>query len=131
MSNVQKVTLLNKPIKLGIMGIELTWLQWLLMLVATIVAFVVGSNFPFNNIKAGGAPLGLWVGLAVFCAALIFIHMSEMKPWCWWRNLFYYRLHVLPSVFLPHPEEAPIYPDPTKVDAKKRTDDEEIYVEAS
>jgi hypothetical protein len=54
--------------------------------------------------------------------------MSEVKPWAWWRNLVLYRLKMVPTEFLPHPEPAQEYPDPTIIDVKKRSSD--IYVDA-
>jgi len=123
MSQVHKVIILNKPLKI----FDFTPLQLILLLVSTVVALIVGSKMP-GNWKINGLPVGFLVGMVIFCGALVVVKMSEVKPWIWWKNLLVYRLRMAPTIFMPRPEEEAIYPDPTIIEAKKSSD--EFYVEA-
>jgi len=124
MSQIHKVILLNKPLKI----FDFTPLQLVLMFMSTIAAFWVGSSIP-QGWKVGNLPTGFVVGMLILCAAIVLVKMSEVKPWAWWRNLLLYRLNMVPTVFLPRPEPGQLYPDPTIIDAKKRSD--EYYVESN
>lgn len=115
--------MLNKPLKI----FDFTPFQLILMFVAVITAFIAGSNVP-HDWKINNLPAGFILGLLIICGAIVFVKMSEVKPWAWWRNLVMYRLNMLPTTFLPHPEPGHVYPDPTIIDVKKRTD--EYYVDA-
>jgi uncharacterized membrane protein required for colicin V production len=123
MSQIHRVILLNKPLKI----FDFTPLQLILMFTATILSFVIGSNIP-GNWKINGLPVGFLIGMTIFCAALAFVKMSEFKPWPWWRNRILYPLKLIPTEFLPHLEPAQLYPDPTIMDVKKASDD--YYVDA-
>ena len=124
MSEIQKVILLNKPMKI----FEFTPLQWALMFVSTILAFTVGSNVP-HDWKIANVGVGIWLGIIIVCLAIVLVKMGEVKPWLWWRNDVVYRLHMMPTVFMPRPEPGQVYPDPTIIDVKKRSD--EYYVDAN
>jgi hypothetical protein len=98
------------------------------MLVTSIIGgLLIASNMPkdwkFNNV-----PAGVFVFVAVVGAAMVLGKMSEVKPWMWWKNMLFYRLGIIPSVFVPKPEPAPLYPDPTIIETKKKSDG--YYVEA-
>ena len=45
----------------------------------------------------------------------------------WWRNAFLYRLKLVPEVFIPKPEDAPLYPDPTIIE---KSVGEEFYIDS-
>jgi len=124
MSQIHKVILLNKPLKI----FDFTPFQLILMFCATITAFIVASNIPQSYKLPNGLPVGFVVGMLIFCGAIVVVKMSEVKPWAWWRNLVLYRLNMVPTVFLPRPEPGQLYPDPTIIDAKRRAD--EYYVES-
>ncbi|HEY9679462.1 MAG TPA: hypothetical protein V6C76_15750 [Drouetiella sp.] len=123
MSQVHKVIVLNKPLKI----FEFTPIQLIMLIIAIVGGLLIATNMPkewkFNNV-----PAGVFVFVAVVGAAMVLGKMSEVKPWQWWRNLVFYRLGLISDQFIPKPEEAPIYPDPTIVEAKKKT--ERYYVEA-
>lgn len=123
MSQIQKVILLNKPMKI----FEFTPFQLVLMFVSTITAFIVGSNVP-HDWKIANLPAGFIIGLVIICLAIVFVKMSEVKPWLWWRNAVVYKLNMMPTVFMPRPEPGQVYPDPTIIDVKKRAN--EYYVDA-
>jgi hypothetical protein len=48
--------------------------------------------------------------------------MLELRPRAWWKNQFLYRLRLVPTTFLPHPEQGKVYPDPTIIEAAKKQD---------
>lgn len=123
MSQIHKVILLNKPLKI----FDFTPFQLILMFFSIVLAFVVGSNIP-QNMKVGNLPAGFLAGMLILCGSIVVVKMSEVKPWAWWRNLILYRLNMVPTVFLPRPEPGQLYPDPTIIDVKKRS--EEYYVES-
>jgi hypothetical protein len=98
------------------------------MFFAVLFAFFVASQVP-KEVKINGMPGSAVAFIVLICADIALVKMSEIKPWSWWINMFAYRMKVVPTVWMPHPEVAPIYPDPTIIEAKKRGDDN--YVEAS
>jgi hypothetical protein len=124
MSQVHKVIVLNKPLKI----FEFTPIQLIMVVGSIIGGLVVAGNMPkewkFNNV-----PAGVFVFVAIVGAALVLGKMSEVKPWMWWKNLLLYRLGLVPKVFIPKPEPAPLYPDPNINESKKKS--EQYYVEAS
>jgi hypothetical protein len=124
MSQIHKVILLNKPLKI----FDFTPFQLILMFFSTILAFIVAGNVPSSWKLPNGLPVGFLLGLLIFCAAIVVVKMSEVKPWVWWRNMFTYRLKLVSTVYLPKPEPGQVYPDPTIIDVKKRS--EEYYVDA-
>ncbi len=124
MSQVHKVIILNKPLKI----FDFTPFQLILLVAATVTALLVGTNIP-KDWKVGNLPAGFLAGLLIFCAAIVGVKMSEVKPWIWWKNNLLYRLGMVPKVFIPRPEDPPhIYPDPSIIEAKKASDD--YYVQS-
>ena len=124
MSQVHKVIVLNKPLKI----FDFTPIQLIMIVTSVIGSLVIAGNLPkewkFNNV-----PAGVFVFVGMVGAAIVLGKMSEVKPWLWWKNLLLYRLHVVPSTFIPKPEPAQLYPDPNIIESKKKT--EQYYVEAS
>jgi hypothetical protein len=123
MSQIHKVIILNQSFKI----FDFTPFQLLLLVISVIGAFIVTANLP-KDCKIGNLPGGLFVFVGMVGLAMVLGKMSEFKPWIWWKNVILYRLKLEPMIFLPKPEEAPIYPDPTIIEAKKKVD--EYYVEA-
>ena len=124
MSQMHKVIILNKPLKV----MDFTIIQWGLMSFAVLLAFAASSQVP-KEVKINGMPGSVVIFIILICAAIALVKMSEIKPWSWWINMAAYRMNVVPTVWMPHPEVAPIYPDPTIIEARKRSEDN--YVEAS
>jgi hypothetical protein len=124
MSVVQRVIILNKPFK--IRGYTI-W-QWILLASALALAFLVGTKIP-QGWKLGNLPLGFIVGLLIFCAAIVFVSASQMKPFAWWRNKFLYTFGMAPTVFMPKREEGQEYPDSTIEKPVKREDQSYVAVE--
>jgi hypothetical protein len=124
MSQMHKVIILNKPLKV----FDFTIIQLGMMFFAVLFAFAAATQVP-KEVKVNGMPGGAVVFIVLICAAIALVKMSEIKPWAWWKNMLVYRFKMVPTVWLPHPEIAPIYPDPTIIEAKKREDNN--YVEAS
>ncbi|HEY9732652.1 MAG TPA: hypothetical protein V6C89_12110 [Drouetiella sp.] len=123
MSQVHKVIILNKPLKI----FDFTPIQLIMHVIAIITALLMATNMPkewkFNNV-----PAGVFVFVAIVGASIVLGKMSEVKPWSWWKNMVLYRLGLVPNLFVPKPEPAPLYPDPNIIDSKKKT--EQYYVEA-
>ena len=121
MSRIHRVVRLNKPLKIG----GHTPFQWVLMVVAVAIALIVGSKMP-GDWKIGNLPAGFLVGLLIFCGALVYIQMSQMKPFAWWRNIVLYRLRLVPVKFLPRTFPGIEYPDSSIQDDDRKVD--EYYV---
>lgn len=117
MAVVHRVILLNKSLKIR----GYTLLQWGMLILAVALAFGLGSYMP-KEWKFGNLPAGVLVFVAIVSAAFVFIHASEMKPWLWWKNQLFYRLHLKPTKFLPHPEPSKEYPDSSIIDPIKQKD---------
>lgn len=125
MSLVHRVIKLNEPFK--IRGYTVS--QWILMGVSVAAAFFIGTKIP-QDWKVGHLPVGFLVGLAIFCGAIVFISATQMRPMSWWKNALLYKLKLVPMVYLPHPEEGVIYPDPTIEDVVKREDSNYVQLGA-
>ena len=119
MSQVHRVILLNKPLK--IRGYTVT--QWLVLGSSVGLAFFVGLNMIPKEWKVGNLPVSFLVGLVVFSVGPAFIFMTQHKPFCWWRNNLLYRLGLVPQEYLPHPEPGHLFPDPSNVDASSVDND--------
>lgn len=123
MSQIHKVIILNKPLKI----FDFTPVQLIIMLLCIVGCLILSSKIP-PDWKLDKMPMGFLIPFVIFCLALVFVKGSELKPARWWLNLFLYRLNLATRVFLPHPEPSQIYPDPDIIDAKKR--DDNVYVQA-
>ena len=124
MSLSQKVVILNKPLKL----FGLTVKQWFQMIPITFIAYWLGSSMP-PTWKVQNLPASFVVGIVIVCAGLVAIHMNEVRPNAWWINLFNYRIFkVMPEIYLPNTEPAPIYLDASIIDKKNQQNDE-FYVQ--
>jgi hypothetical protein len=124
MSQMHKVIVLNKPLKV----FDFTIIQLGLMFFSILLAFFAASQVP-KDVKINGMPGGVVVLIILLCIAIALVKMSEVKPWSWWINAFAYRINAVPTVWMPHPEIAPIYPDPTIIEPKKKGEDN--YIDAS
>jgi hypothetical protein len=94
--------------------------------IGLLTAFFLGSKVP-HDWKLHNIPAGFLFGLIIFCVSLVLGRMTELKPIVWWRNNFLYGLRMMPTLYLPKPEELThIYPDPT---IEERGHIEEYYVE--
>ncbi len=124
MSQMHKVIILNKPLKV----FDFTIIQLGMMFFAVLLSFAAATQVP-KDVKVNGMPGGAVLFIVLICAAIALVKMSEIKPWGWWRNMLVYRMKMVPTVWMPHPEVAPIYPDPTIIEVKKKS--EENFVEAS
>ena len=124
MSQMHKVIILNKPLKV----FDFTIIQLGMMFFAVLFAFFAATQVP-KDVKVNGMPGSAVLFIVLICADIALVKMSEIKPWGWWINMVAYRAKLIPSVWMPHPEVAPIYPDPTIIEAKKAS--ENNYVEAS
>lgn len=122
MSQAHKVIILNKPLKI----FEFTIIQLILLFFSLLAAFGIATQIP-KEWKINGIPGGFAVGITIFCVMLALVKMSEVKPWAWWRNMVLYRLRAVPTIFIPKPEEAPIYPDPNIIEVNKKA--EKNYVD--
>ena len=123
MSQVHKVINLKEPFRIFTMTVG----QLGISAVGLLSAFFVGTNVP-SDWKIHNMPAGFVVGLVVFCLSLVAGRMTELKPMVWWRNSILYRLKLIPSQFIPKPEEPVLYPDPTIIEKGQA---EEFYVESS
>lgn len=124
MSVIQRVIILNKPFRIR----GYTIIQWVILVGALAIGFLVGSKVP-GDWKLGNIPLGFLIGLSIVCGAIVFVSASQMKPAAWWRNTILYGLKMSPRMFLPHPEEGNIYPDPSIVEPTRVRDDAYISIE--
>jgi hypothetical protein len=120
---MHKVIILNKPLKV----FDFTIVQLVMMFFSVIISFVVSSWVP-KEWKFNGMPGQAVTFIILICIAIALVKMSEIKPWGWWINNILYRLKIVPTIYLPRSESAPIYPDPTIIEPKKKSDDN--YVEA-
>ena len=123
MSQMHKVIVLNKPLKI----FDFTIIQLGMMSFGVLFSFWAASQVP-KEVKVNGLPGGVLMFIALICVAIVLVKMSEIKPWSWWKNMLVYRLKAVPTTWLPHPESAPVYPDPTIIEPRKAGEDN--YVDA-
>lgn len=121
MSQVHRVINLREPFK--IFGMTLH--QIFFIAIGVIVAFALGSRIP-GDVKIGNLPAGFILGVIVVCLSIVAGSFSQLKPMIWWRNMLFYRLGILPSLYIPKSEPGQLYPDSTIIE---RQDAEEFYVE--
>lgn len=121
MSQVHRVINLKEPFKL--FGMTIKQIGWLAL--GVLIAFAVGSRIP-GDWKIGNIPAGIVLGILVVGLAIVAGGFTELKPLVWWRNMLFYRLGLLPTLFIPKAETGQIYPDPTIIE---RAGAEEFYVE--
>lgn len=118
MSRVHKVIILNKPFKIA----DFTISQILLFGLVIVVGLFTASQVP-QAWKVGHLPANFLVGLGFVCLGLVGVKFTDLKPMVWWKNMVLYKLKLVPTQFIPKPEEAQIYPDPTIIEARKKSDD--------
>jgi hypothetical protein len=128
MSQIHKVINLKQSFKI----FDQTPVQLILLAGSLVGALIIMNTLPKDCkiVLPGGQSLpgGLFAFIGMIGLGIVLGRMSELKPWIWWKNVFLYRLKLEPVVWLPKPEPAPVYPDPTIIEAKKKVD--EYYVEA-
>ena len=120
MSQVHKVINLKEPFRF--FGMTLVQIGWLAL--GVLVAFSLCSRVP-GDWKVNGIPAGIIFGIVIVSLSIVIGGFTELKPMIWWRNNFLYRLGLMPTLFVPRPEEGQIYPDPTIIE---RSDAEEFYI---
>jgi hypothetical protein len=121
-SRVHKVIVLNKPFKLW----DFTIRQLLMMVVAVAISVTLLSRVP-QTWKIGNLPANILSAIVFFCLCLPLVKFTDLKPMKWWKNVVLYKLRLESTVYVPKPEEqTAIYPDPTIVEPKKRSD--EFYI---
>lgn len=122
MSRVHKVIVLNKAFKLW----DFTIPQLLMMVGAVAGSVTLLSQVP-QAWKVGHLPANILSAITFFCLCLPLVKFTDLKPMSWWKNVILYKLHLEPTVYVPKPEEmTAIYPDPTIIEPKKRSD--EFYI---
>ncbi|MBI1269669.1 hypothetical protein GC174_04470 [bacterium] len=122
MSQVHKVINLKTPLKV----FGFTVKQIILLALGVILGFLLASKLP-HDWKVGHLPAGLFAFVGVVGVSCALSFMTEVKPMPWWRNAFLYRLKLVPDVFIPKPEDAPLYPDPTIIE---KSVGEEFYIDS-
>ena len=123
MSLVHRVIILNKPLKIRGMSVK----QWGFGALSVLVSFGIATLFPKEWKLFDKYPTGITVGFLFFCGSLVILNALDMKPLMWWKNVFLYRLKLVPTQYMPHPETPPsVYPDPTIVEALRKED--QFYV---
>lgn len=121
MSVVRKVELLNIPYRFYGFTIG----QIIMLVIAVFLAIYVWTNMPNANVKVfQGLPLGFLVAMAIVCGAMVFVWANQIKPLQWWRNKLLYTLHLRPTLYVPVPQNAPIYPDANIIEGKTQKADE-------
>ena len=121
MSRVHKVIVLNKPFKLW----DFTINQLVLMVIAVAISVTLLSKVP-TTWKIGNLPANILSAICFFCLCLPLVKFTDIKPMAWWKNIILYKLRMAPTAYIPRPEESAIYPDPTIIEPKKRS--EEFYI---
>jgi len=120
MSQVHKVINLREPFKI----FGLTIKQAFFLAVGGLLGFFVASHMP-GDWKLGNLPAGLFAFIILCSLGGVLGFMTDVKPIAWWRNNFVYRLGLAPKIYIPRPEQAQIYPDPTIIEKR---DQEEFYI---
>lgn len=129
MSLIHRVIILNKPLKI----FEFTIPQLIVLAGSVLFAFAVSSMIPKEwnlipkDMKAGSLPTNILTFITLLCIAIALVKALEMRPFVWWKNNVFYRLKIVPSVYLPHLEEGQDYPDTTIVETARSAD--QFYVE--
>ena len=121
MSRVHKVIVLNKPFKLW----DFTIRQLLLLVLAVAISVTLLSKVP-GTWKIGNLPANILSAIMFFCLCLPMVKFTDIKPMAWWKNIILYKCKLAPTHFIPRPEEGAIYPDPTIIEPKKRS--EEFFI---
>jgi hypothetical protein len=118
LSRVHKVIVLNKPFKLW----DFTISQLFILVVAIAISVTLLSRVP-GNLKIGNLPANILSAILFFCFSLPLVKFTDLKPIAWWRNIILYKCKLAPTQYVPRPEEAVIYPDPTIIEPKKRSEE--------
>lgn len=114
MSYVQRVILLNKPMK--VFGFEPKQLG--LLTVWVISGLIFAGRFP-GDWKFHNFPIGVWFFIIWMCAAVAVVMGTRLKPALWWRNIVLYKLGMAHTTYISHLEPAPNYPDGNIIDVVK------------
>lgn len=122
MSQVHKVINLKTPLKV----FGLTLKQLFFTVIGVVLGFFFATKCP-GDWKVGNLPAGLFAFIGSVSVGAAAGFMTELKPMCWWKNSFGYRLGLLNRIYIPKPSEAPLYPDPTIIEKQVS---EEYYVES-
>lgn len=93
--------------------------------IGIIIAGTIFSRVP-QAWKIGNLPANIMLAVLFICFWLPVVKFTDLKPIGWWKNILLYKLKLSPTEFIPRPEEAAIYPDPTIIEPKKRS--EEYYI---
>lgn len=123
MGYVQRVIILNKPIK--VFGFEPR--QLILLSVWVITGLILAGRFP-GDWKFHNFPIGVWFFILWMCGAVAVVMGTRLKPFAWWKNILTYRLGFAPRLYVSRSEAAPIYPDGNIIEVKKTK--ETFYVKA-
>ena len=121
MSRVHKVIVLNKPFKLW----DFTIRQLLLLVIAVAISVTLLSKVP-GTWKIGNLPANILSAIVFFCFCLPMVKFTDIKPITWWKNIILYKCRLAPTEFVPRPQVGAIYPDPTIIEPKKRS--EEFFI---
>jgi len=123
MSLVHRVIILNKPLKIR----GFTAIQWVILFLVGGIGGLAIFNLVPKELKFGNFPANIAAVLLYGTLLMMVVTALEMKPLAWWKNNFLYRLKILPTVYLPHPESAVLYPDSSIIEPGSRK--EEFYVQ--
>lgn len=118
MSRVHRVIILNKPFKIW----DFTIRQLFMLVISVCISLYILSAIP-QNVKIGNLPANILGAIVFFCICLPCVKFTDLKPMGWWRNLLLYKLRLVPTQFIPRPEQGRIYPDPTIIEPRKKSDD--------
>jgi len=118
LSRVHKVIVLNKPFKIW----DFTIRQLLMLVIAVAISVTLLSRVP-QGWKIGNLPANILLAILFFCFCLPMVKFTDLKPMGWWKNIILYKCKLAPTEYIPRPEEAAIYPDPTIIEPKKRSEE--------
>lgn len=116
MSYVQKVIILNKPLK--VFGFEPRQLG--AMAVWVVSGLILAGRFP-GEWKFHNFPIGVWFFILWMCAAVAVVMGTRLKPIVWWKNILVYKLGMAYTTYVSRVEVAPIYPDGNIIEIKKES----------
>ncbi|HEY9868115.1 MAG TPA: hypothetical protein V6D08_02820 [Candidatus Obscuribacterales bacterium] len=111
----QRVIILNKPLK--VFGFEPK--QLLMLSVWVVSGLIIAGRFP-GDWKFNNFPIGVWFFIAWMCLAVAVVMGTRLKPLAWWRNIVFYKLGMVPTVYVSRVESGPIYPDGNIIDEVKK-----------